>query len=92
MVETVDSIKLATTLHKECEKAERQAPLDVLVQVLVNDTEGSKHGVSPQDSFGVVSHIRDNCGSLNFRGIMSMGAVGDVEEFRQINKLKEEME
>lgn len=37
IIETVDSIKLADTINKECSKLEERsqsAPLDILVQVL----------------------------------------------------------
>jgi len=50
IIETVDSIKLADTLNKECSKMqERQGkdPLNILVQVLFEDAEGSKHGLNP---------------------------------------------
>ena len=51
IIETVDSVKLANTLNKECQKIEARAqmePLDVLIQVLSEtNTEGSKFGVSP---------------------------------------------
>ena len=46
IIETVDSIKLANVLNKELGKLERESPLDVLVQVLLNDSEGSKHGLN----------------------------------------------
>ena len=49
MVETVDTLKLAKTLEKECSKVEARKdmpPLDVLVQVLLKDSEGTKHGAN----------------------------------------------
>ena len=91
MVETVDSMKLAETLNKECEKVEGRAnmpPLDVLVQILAINTEGSKHGLSPEDSIEVIKHINEACPFLNFRGLMSMGEIGNIEEFKAINLLK----
>ena len=33
--------------------------------------------------------IRDECPKLNFRGIMSMGEVGNVAEFRLMHELKQ---
>ena len=94
MIETVDSLKLANTLNKECGKVEarqQMPPLDILVQVLAINTEGSKFGLSPEESIDVIQHINDACPFLNFRGLMSMGAIGNVEEFQAINKLKSEV-
>jgi uncharacterized pyridoxal phosphate-containing UPF0001 family protein len=85
---------LASTLNKECAKIpERQAlpPLDVLVQVLADDAEGSKFGVTPSESKNLVKFIMEECPLLRFRGLMSMGEVCNVEEFRSIHKLRLEM-
>ena len=37
-----------------------------------------------KDTSSLVLHIKDNCKNLRFRGLMSMGAVGNVDEFREI--------
>jgi uncharacterized pyridoxal phosphate-containing UPF0001 family protein len=80
MVETVDSIKLADLLNKECLRIERQ-PLNVLVQVLTGD-EDSKFGVQPDNVPQLVDHINTQCPSLAFRGLMGMGKIGDIEGFK----------
>lgn len=66
-------------------------PLSILVQVIAENTEGSKHGVSPDESLELVKHINTNCPFLKFCGVMSMGAVGNVEEFKAINELRNKM-
>lgn len=38
----------------------------------------------------LIEFIRDECPRLRFRGLMSMGAIGDTEEFEAIQKLKSE--
>lgn len=48
MVETLDTLKLADLLNKECVRIERKVPLNVLVQVLTGD-EDSKFGVKPDE-------------------------------------------
>ena len=57
----------------------------------MQNTEGSKFGVSPEESMELVKHIRDACPFLTFRGIMSMGEIGNQEEFRLVNDLKSKM-
>ena len=57
IVETVDSKKIADTLNKECEKMEERKsmpPLDILVQVLALNTEGSKFGVAPSEAISLI--------------------------------------
>lgn len=56
--------------------------------MLAQDSEGTKYGVEPKDASDLVFHIKENCKNLRFRGIMSMGAVGNVEEFREVYQLK----
>ena len=81
MVETVDSQKLAETLNKECAKIQERPQLDVLIQVLADDTEGSKFGVEPDESMKLADFIMQECPQLRFRGIMSMGEIGNINEF-----------
>ena len=84
IIETVDSQKLADTLNKECSKIEERKtlpPLDILIQVLAQDTEGSKFGVSVEETIPLVQHIKEQCPFLKFKGLMSMGEVGNVKEF-----------
>lgn len=92
VIETVDSIKLVNVLNKECGKVRAAtAPLDVLVQVLAMDTEGTKYGVAPDAVSEMTRHIRESCPFLRFRGLMSMGALGNVQEFRIMHQLKTDL-
>ena len=36
-------------------------------------------------------HIRKECPFLKFKGIMSMGEIGNVSEFKKMNELRNEM-
>ena len=86
MVETVDSLKIANTLNKECSKfRDGLPPLEVLIQVLAMDLEGTKNGVPVDAVPELRQHIDHECPHLKFRGLMSMGAVGNVEEFKMIH-------
>ena len=70
---------------------EERQPIDVLIQVLAQNTEASKFGVTPEESISLAKHIHSSCPFLNFRGIMSMGQIGNEDEFRLINELKVKM-
>ena len=91
IIETLDSQKLADTLNKECSKMEERKnlpPLSVLVQVLAQNTEGSKFGVSVEETIPLIQHIKENCQFLKFKGLMSMGQIGNIEEFKSVHELK----
>ena len=51
---------MADTLNKECEKADNRK-LDILIQVLANDTEGTKYGVNPDQAIELIKHVQNNC-------------------------------
>ena len=91
MIETIDSKKIADTLNKECAKIEARKeipPIDILIQVLAENTEGSKFGVSPPEAVQLVQHIKDSCPMLKFKGLMSMGEIGNTKEFNTVHELK----
>jgi len=74
VVETVDSVKLASALNSAWEKQERGQRLKVMVQVNTSD-EDSKHGCDPGAVAGLVSHILKACPHLEFIGLMTIGSV-----------------
>ena len=80
MIESHDSQKLADALNKECARINR-APLSVLVQVLAHETEKNKFGVKVEETIPLIKHIMEKCPYLRFKGIMSMGEIGSVEQF-----------
>ena len=90
MFETVDTVKIATKLNKELIKIGRQNPLPVLVQVNTSG-EASKSGVADSDVPSLVNFIRSDCPSLRFQGLMSMGALNDLEGFRSMARLRESL-
>lgn len=94
IIETIDTMKLATTLNKECRKIperKNMPPISILIQVLTDDSEGTKNGVKPEELDGLIKFIRDQCPHLKFTGLMSMGAIGNVKEFQQMHELKEKV-
>lgn len=83
MLETIDSAKLATKLHTAIESSDRSDPLNVLIQV---DTSGedTKSGVSMEELPALVDHIATTCSKLSLRGVMTIGAPGDLTCFDRL--------
>ena len=82
LLETIDSIKLASKLNNACETVGRQ-PLKVLVQL---DTSGedTKSGVSESELNELVKFILEECPYLQFSGLMTIGAPGDLSCFDRL--------
>eukprot|EP00301_Raphidiophrys_heterophryoidea_P001284 c10625_g1_i3.p1 GENE.c10625_g1_i3~~c10625_g1_i3.p1 ORF type:complete len:295 (+),score=91.28 c10625_g1_i3:2-886(+) len=80
VVESVDSIKLATTLNNAKEQANNQNPeqkkLRVMVQVNTSG-EDSKSGVAPNECAALALHIVNQCPHLTFIGLMTIGKLGE---------------
>lgn len=83
MLETIDSAKLATKLHAAIEGSDRSDPLNVLIQV---DTSGedTKSGVNMEELPALVDHIVTTCSKLSLRGVMTIGAPGDLTCFDRL--------
>ncbi|MEE6479092.1 hypothetical protein FKM82_012123 [Ascaphus truei] len=80
MLETIDSAKLADKVNSSWQKKGLAEKLKVMVQVNTS-SEYSKHGLPPGDTVGLVKHIMENCPSLQFVGLMTIGSFGyDVTE------------
>lgn len=79
VVESVDSMKLASKLNSACETNNRTS-LDVYIQVHTSDEE-TKSGLTPDELIPAVLEIRSNCPRLSIRGLMTIGAPGDYAAF-----------
>lgn len=91
MVESVEREKIANSLNKEVEASGRKTPLDILVQVNPADEE-TKSGVSSKESlFKLVSHIRENCPNLNFKGLMVIGRPDVLEDMDMLVQYKSDL-
>lgn len=82
VIETVDSIKLATKLNSACE-AHGRSNLDIFVQV---DTSGeiTKSGVTDTELHELVSFISKDCPFLTLKGLMTIGAPDDYSCFDRL--------
>jgi len=72
MVETVDSVKLASTLNSSWGKQNKPNPLNVMVQVNTSEEE-SKNGCSSDHCVQLAEHIISHCPHLKFTGLMTIG-------------------
>ncbi len=76
MVETVDSMKLARALNKECAKIGKR--LEVLIEINSGE-EPQKAGVMPKDAVGLIKEI-STLENIRILGLMTMGPfTGDPE-------------
>ena len=89
VVETVDSEKLAGKLNNACETARRNL-LDVYIQV---DTSGedTKSGVdhATDELLNLATFIKEQCPLLHVRGLMTIGAPGDLSCFDRLVACRE---
>lgn len=101
MVETVDSVRLATALNNSWQrKHQRQRQirdkLKVMVQVNTSKEE-SKHGCLPEATVELVQHMQRVCDHLEFCGLMTIGAAdhhpsqGGNPDFEALVRLKAEV-
>jgi len=74
-VETILSTKLADKIQFQL--AKRSAKVDVMVQVNTSGEE-NKNGVAPgPQTVALVRHVADKCPNLVFKGLMTIGALGN---------------
>ena len=79
MIETVDSMRLAREIEKECAKADREMP--VLIEINSGEEE-QKAGVMPADAVDLVRDL-STLTRVKVMGLMTMGPfAGDPEEAR----------
>lgn len=87
MVEVVDSVKLADKLNTATaavlEKEREGRRLKVLIQI---DTSGeeTKSGITPDEAIPLTQHILAECPALEFSGVMTIGAPGDMSCFGRL--------
>lgn len=88
LIHSVDSLRLAQAIEKECEKRDLEA--DILIEVNVAQ-EDSKFGLRLDETGDLVSEIA-KCSHLHIRGLMTIAPfVEDPEQnrdiFRQLKQL-----
>ena len=53
--------------------------------------DSKKHGVPVSEVKDLVKHVISECTKLKFKGLMSIGNIGDLDEFREIVGLRDEI-
>jgi len=79
MIETIDSVRLAMEVNKECAKLKKVMP--VLIEIN-SGKESNKTGVLPEDAVALIQQIND-LSNLQILGLMTMGPrFGNPEDAR----------
>jgi pyridoxal phosphate enzyme (YggS family) len=88
MIETIDSVRLAETVHRQCEAIDKIMP--VLIEVNSGHEPG-KAGVFPEEVPDLINEIRQ-FKYLTITGLMTMGPLGvTAEESRPYFKITKEL-
>jgi PLP dependent protein len=82
VIETVDTMKLASKLDNGCSIVNRNS-LDIFIQVDTS-SEDSKSGVPPSELSSLITEIQNNCPKLVIKGLMTIGAPGDMACFDRL--------
>lgn len=89
VVETVNSEKVANKLDNAmANNFPGDDLLDVFVQVNTSG-EDSKSGVSIDESVELCKYVVRNCDRLNLKGVMTIGAPGDIECLESLGKCRD---
>ncbi|SHJ86895.1 hypothetical protein SAMN05444280_1367 [Tangfeifania diversioriginum] len=79
MIETIDSVRLAKEVNKQCTKLEKTMP--VLIEIN-SGKESNKTGVLPENVMALIQQI-NNLSNLQILGLMTMGPrFGNPEDAR----------
>ena len=88
MIETVDSVKIAKLIDKECVKIGKIMP--ILIEINSAE-EPQKAGVLPKDTIQLIKQI-SQLKNIKIQGLMTMGPfVEDPEELRPYFKITKEL-
>ena len=89
MIHSVDSIRLAEEIDKQCKKTE--STMNILIQVN-SAMEDTKFGIPPEEAESLIVEILDKCPNLRVKGLMVIAPFYDNPEdarqyFREGKKL-----
>lgn len=92
-VESVSTEKCAKILNEKWGEINKEKKLEVFIQVNTSGEE-SKDGLEPGECRGLVEYVLFKCPNLSFRGLMTIGKLGDStspEYFQTLSSLKKEL-
>lgn len=87
VIETVDSMKLATKLNNTLHILSRPR-LRVYIQVNTS-SEDTKSGIFPSELESLLIHVTSNCPGLKVEGLMTIGSPGDLSCFDKLVECQE---
>ncbi|KAF0991388.1 hypothetical protein HZS_3646 [Henneguya salminicola] len=76
MVETVDSIDIASAINNELLRRDLINSLNILLQVNTSG-ESNKSGCSPESVKDIAQYIVNSCKKLKLVGVMTIGSISD---------------
>ena len=74
MIHSVDSLKLASEIDRQCKKLNKT--MDILIEV--NSGEENKNGILPDDVFGLIEEV-SKLSNVKIKGLMTMAPLGAEE-------------
>ncbi|MCQ2820318.1 MAG: YggS family pyridoxal phosphate-dependent enzyme [archaeon] len=86
IIESVDSVKVAEELNKQCQKDGIQG-LKVYMEINISNST-TKTSADMNTINDIADTIITKCPNLKLVGIMSLGNVNNLEEFREMIKIK----
>ena len=87
VIESIDRIDIVQKLNKNVPQNNKTK---VYIEVNISN-ESSKTGCNEKDVFDIADEIINKCPKLELVGIMSLGNVGDKNEFEKMLKIKEQL-
>ena len=89
-VETVSTVKLANKLQNAMEQVAPDKQLHIFIQVNTSGEE-SKSGVEPSEVVALCKDLQANHPRLSLKGLMTIGAPGDVTCFDTLRQCRDEV-
>jgi pyridoxal phosphate enzyme (YggS family) len=85
-IESVDSFKLAEEINKSCKNLEIEK-MNIYLQINISNEE-SKSGLNYEDVIPLYDEITKKLERVEVAGIMSLGDIGNEEQFKKMYDLK----
>eukprot|EP00544_Gedaniella_sp_CCMP2646_P009841 CAMPEP_0202495280 /NCGR_PEP_ID=MMETSP1361-20130828/15943_1 /ASSEMBLY_ACC=CAM_ASM_000849 /TAXON_ID=210615 /ORGANISM="Staurosira complex sp., Strain CCMP2646" /LENGTH=228 /DNA_ID=CAMNT_0049126239 /DNA_START=162 /DNA_END=844 /DNA_ORIENTATION=+ len=94
-VETVSTLKLANKLNNAMAAVNESENSDLKLSIFIQvNTSGeiSKSGVTPSETLALCREIVENCPLLEIRGLMTIGASGDLNCFDILRDCRDQVQ
>ena len=89
VIESVDSIRLADALEKECEKQGLEMP--ILLEINIG-REATKSGFLPEEVENALDRIASSCGRISIKGLMTIPPPSSEDDWlRKMEALYQEL-